>query len=170
MGVYYRVKQDGDTTYYFTYRDVNKTVFQKVGTKTEGVTEQYVFQKRNETIIELRNGEIPQIQRNSKKHEVKFRVLADFYFDNRKVRSIERRRKLYQCRLEDEFGNMNIYKITPKHILDFRNRYVDTLKPHTISLDGGVFSHMKNIISLHSALTKNMKLILVDYYLLKCNK
>lgn len=29
---------------------------------------------------------------------------------------------------------MNIYKITPKHILDFRNRYVDTLKPHTIHL------------------------------------
>lgn len=56
MGVYYRVKQDGDTRYYFTYRDVNKTVFQKVGTKTEGVNEQYVFQKRNETILELRNG------------------------------------------------------------------------------------------------------------------
>lgn len=134
MGVYFREKQDGDITYYFTYRDGNKTVFQKVGTKTEGVTERYTFDKRNETVIELRNGEIPQIQRNSKKYEIKFKEIAEFYFDNRKVRSIERRRKLYKHRLEYEFGNMNIFKITPKYILDFRNQYIDKLKPHTINL------------------------------------
>lgn len=37
----------------------------------------------------------------------------EFYFDNRKVRSIERRHKLYKHRVEYEFGNMNIFKITP---------------------------------------------------------
>lgn len=115
-GVYYREKQDGDITYYFTYRDMSKTVCKKVGTKTEGVTERYTFDKRNETIIELRNGKVPQIMRNTKKHEIKFKEIAEFYFENRKVRSIERRRKLY------------------KHILDFRNQFVDKLKPHTINL------------------------------------
>lgn len=40
----------------------------------------------------------------------------------------------------------------------------------TNALEGGVFSHMKNMISLHRGLTKNMKLILVDYYLLNYRK
>ncbi|MEA3483979.1 MAG: hypothetical protein U9R65_18730 [Pseudomonadota bacterium] len=40
----------------------------------------------------------------------------------------------------------------------------------TNSLEGGVFSHMKNMISLHRGLTKNMKLKLVDYYLINYYK
>jgi len=35
---------------------MSKTVCKKVGAKTECVTERYTFDKRNETIIELRNG------------------------------------------------------------------------------------------------------------------
>lgn len=40
----------------------------------------------------------------------------------------------------------------------------------TNALEGGVFSHMKNMISLHRGLSKSMKLNLVDYYLLNCRK
>jgi len=72
--------------------------------------------------------------RNTKKYEIKFKEIDEFYFENRKVRSIERRRKLYKHRLEYEFGNMNIYKITHKHIQDFRNQFVDKLKLDTINL------------------------------------
>jgi len=35
----------------------------------------------------------------------------------------------------------------------------------TNALEGGVFSHMKNMISLHRGLSKSLKLNLVDYYL-----
>ena len=38
------------------------------------------------------------------------------------------------------------------------------------ALEGGVFSHMKNMISLHRGLSKSMKLNLVDYYLLNYRK
>ena len=40
----------------------------------------------------------------------------------------------------------------------------------TNSIEGGVFSHMKSMVSLHRGITKSMKLTLVDYYLLKLGK
>jgi len=38
------------------------------------------------------------------------------------------------------------------------------------ALEGGVFSHMKNMISLHRGLSKSLKLNLVDYYLVNYKK
>ena len=40
----------------------------------------------------------------------------------------------------------------------------------TNALEGGVFSHMKNMISLHRGLSKSLKLNLVDYYLVNHKK
>jgi hypothetical protein len=40
----------------------------------------------------------------------------------------------------------------------------------TNSIEGGVFSHMKSMVSLHRGLTKSMKLTLVDHYLLSLGK
>jgi len=40
----------------------------------------------------------------------------------------------------------------------------------TNALKDGVFSHMKNMISLHRGLSKSMKLNLVDYYLVNYQK
>ncbi|CAA6800166.1 MAG: Transposase [uncultured Campylobacterales bacterium] len=51
--------------------------------------------------------------------------------------------------------------------------YLFTYKKHknlyiqntTNSLEGGVFSHMKNMVSLHRGLNKSLKLKLVNFYL-----
>ncbi|CAA6814006.1 MAG: FIG00657648: hypothetical protein [uncultured Campylobacterales bacterium] len=56
--------------------------------------------------------------------------------------------------------------------------YLFTYKEHknlniqntTNSLEGGVFSHMKNMISLHRGLSKNLKIKLVDFYLVNYSK
>jgi len=40
----------------------------------------------------------------------------------------------------------------------------------TNALEGGVFSHMKNMITLHRGLSKSMKINLVDYYLVNYQK
>ncbi len=40
----------------------------------------------------------------------------------------------------------------------------------TNALEGGVFSHMKNMISLHRGLSKSLKLNLVDYHLVNYKK
>jgi hypothetical protein len=41
---------------------------------------------------------------------------------------------------------------------------------YTNELEEGVFSNMKNMISLHRGLSKNLKLTLVDYYLVNYKK
>ena len=40
----------------------------------------------------------------------------------------------------------------------------------TNSVEGGIFSHMKNMISLHRGIPKSKKLIFVDFYLMKLGK
>jgi len=40
----------------------------------------------------------------------------------------------------------------------------------TNSIEGGIFSHMKNMISLHRGITKSKKLTLVDFYLMSLGK
>lgn len=37
VGVYKRRSMNGETTYYFTYKEDNKTKYKKVGTKSQGI-------------------------------------------------------------------------------------------------------------------------------------
>lgn len=135
IGVYYRQKTDGDITYYFVYKSLEKKpIYHKVGLKSQGINEQYVSIKRSETILDIKNGEIPTILRSKKENRIKFSEIADYYFNNRKVRSIERRRQLYELRIKPIFGKMNIYGIKPTHILNFRNKFINELAPHTINI------------------------------------
>ena len=150
-GVYYRQKKDGDLTYYFIYKNVSskKPICHKVGLKSQGITEQYVYAKRSQTLLELRNGEVPQILRGSKQHIVLFSDIADYYFDNRVTRSSERRRKLYNLRLKPEFGDMNIYSIKPSQILRFRNNNTPKLSNHTVNMYIELMSTIFNYYSKH---------------------
>jgi hypothetical protein len=61
-GVYYRKRKDGDITYYFIYKNTEGVpTFHKVGLKSQKITKQYVFDKRSELILELKNGEVPKL-------------------------------------------------------------------------------------------------------------
>lgn len=53
---------------------------------------------------------------------------------------------------------------------NYKNYKKLTIQNTTNALEGGVFSHMKNMISLHRGLTKSLKLNLVDYYLVNYKK
>lgn len=163
-GVYYRKKNDGDITYYFLYRNSNKkNVFHKVGLKSQGISEQYVSELRSETLLEIRNGELPKILRSTKLHKITFSEISDYYFDNRITRSNERRRQLYLVRLKPEFGDMNIYQMKPSHILSFRNKLIGILQPHTINLYIELMSTIFNYFSKY----RNMK---IDNPTLKVDK
>jgi len=60
---------------------------------------------------------------------------------------------------------------TNLHYLFTYKNYKNLGIPNTTNaLEGGVFSHMKNMISLHRGLSKSMKLNLVDYYLVNYKK
>ena len=60
-GVYYRktiTNTKPDKTYYIIYKDLNnKTKELKLGKFSEGIRENYCYQKRNEIITKIRLGE-----------------------------------------------------------------------------------------------------------------
>jgi len=56
------------------------------------------------------------------------------------------------------------------YLFTYKNYKNSGIPNTTNALEGGVFSHMKNMISLHRGLSKSMKLNLVDYYLVNYKK
>ena len=58
------------------------------------------------------------------------------------------------------------------YLFTYKNKKFKSLNIQntTNSIEGGIFSHMKNKISLHRGITKGMKLTLVDYFLLNSHK
>ena len=56
------------------------------------------------------------------------------------------------------------------YLFTYKNYKKLHIQNTTNTLEGGVFSHMKNIISLHRGLSKSLKLNLVDYYLINYKK
>ena len=51
------------------------------------------------------------------------------------------------------------------YLFTYKNYKKLYIQNTTNALEGGVFSHMKNMISLHRGLRKSLKIKLVDYYL-----
>ena len=56
------------------------------------------------------------------------------------------------------------------YLFTYKNYKKLNIQNTTNALEGGVFSHMKNMISLHRGLGKSLKLNLVDYYLVNYQK
>ena len=56
------------------------------------------------------------------------------------------------------------------YLFTYKNYKYLSISNTTNALEGGVFSHMKNMISLHRGLTKSMKITLMDFYLLNYKK
>ncbi len=65
----------------------------------------------------------------------------------------------------------SLMKHTP-YLFTYKNRKYKHLNIQntTNSIEGGIFSHMKNMISLHRGITKGKKLVCVDSYLMKLGK
>ena len=56
------------------------------------------------------------------------------------------------------------------YLFTYKNHKGLSISNTTNALEGGVFFHMKNMISLHRGLSKSLKLNLVDYYLVNYKK
>jgi hypothetical protein len=56
------------------------------------------------------------------------------------------------------------------HLFTYKKYKTLSISNTTNALEGGVFSHMKNKISLHRGITKGKKLSFIDFYLMKLGK
>ncbi len=93
-GVYYNLLADGDKSFYFSYKDINdnnKLKWVQVGKYSDGIREVNAFNLRAEQIAKMKHGkDITAIANKKKKRIVTFDVLAQTYFEDKKVHRIER--------------------------------------------------------------------------------
>lgn len=77
--VQHYTKSDGDISYFITYKDLEgKLKRYKIGDKSQGITEIYCFQKRNEVVAKLRLGEALPVK-HRKKHIFSFADAFSYY-------------------------------------------------------------------------------------------
>lgn len=135
-GVYQYVLQSGDISYHITYKDNdNKTVKKKIGKKSEGVTESYCSQIRSETIMKLRNDELPpKIAIQKKQNVVTLDSLSEYYFETKDSKSKNKFEGKYKLRIKDVLGNKDVRYFTENDFKKFQQILLkDNLSPHTVN-------------------------------------
>ena len=127
-GVYLNHLTSGDITYTVTYKDAfEKKVFCKIGKKSEGITEIYAYNKRNEFINKVRLGEDP-IAHKKKKHIITLDQLAKVYFDDKRCMVCD------NCKTFDKLSD-NVKKTNNSLVCTYRkvkhqyNKYMKHLEP-----------------------------------------
>lgn len=102
-------KNNGDISFYITYKDETNTLRRvKIGDKSQGITEPYCNQKRNEILHKIRTGEELPIKQK-KKHHITLNEIAEIYFEE--TQSSEKRCSVYNVHIKPLLGKRNIESI-----------------------------------------------------------
>ena len=127
-GVYLNLLTNKDISYSITFKDeFNKLTRFTVGKKSQGITEIYAYNKRNEFINQIRLGEDP-IAHKKKKSIITIDNLAKVYFDDKRCMLCA------NCKSFNLLSD-DVQKINNKFICTFRkvkhqhNKYIKHLAP-----------------------------------------
>lgn len=163
-GVYYRKNKKGDLTYYFTYKNDNKTKYQKVGNKSDGIDEQYVSDIRNKTITNLKNDELPPkiVRKNNSKYNTTVDEMSEFYFKYHITKSSQKRQRQYNYRLKPFFGKMSIYNVTNTHIEEFKEKTLLEVSEQTTLVHLELLSTLFNYYSRKNHIKLKNPVMLID--------
>jgi len=156
-GVYLNKLANGDVSYSIMYKDkMNVTKRFTIGKKSQGITEIYAYNKRSECINKINLGEDP-IAHKKRKEIVSLDMLADIYFEDKAYenKNNDRSRGVYNLHIQPLFGHKDIFDISKKDVLDFRNSYIDHRAPKTIN---GYVQLLTAIIN-YNIKVKDLKLI-----------
>lgn len=158
IGVVYKVLQNGDRSYYITYKISNKFKRIHIGKKSEGINEAFCHQKRNETINAVKFGDDIPIVKHKHKKVITLDDLADVYFIDKEYENTSNRRQKgkYNLHIKPVFGLMDIHFIQREDIVKFRNRLIEkSSAPKSIN---GIIQLMTAIIN-YSIKEKGLKFL-----------
>ncbi|KIM07404.1 MAG: hypothetical protein KU38_10540 [Sulfurovum sp. FS08-3] len=157
QGVYLNHLENGDISYSVMYKDGNRTQRFTVGKKSEGITETFAYNKRNEIMSKLRLGVDPIVHKK-KKEVTTLNDLAKVYFDAKEGENRENKRQhsKYEHHIQGILGDMDIHKISKDDIRRLQKSLADQNKaPKTIN---GITTLLKAIIN-YSIKEKDLSLI-----------
>lgn len=146
-------KSNGDISFFITFRDeYNKPKRMKIGNKSNGITEPYCFQKRNEIINKIRLGEFTPNQKKATK-KFSFQNAYDAYiaYIKNNKKTWEDDKSTYNKHLKNKFGDKNLKSLRAKDFEDFKQELLKKTtsnnkpyKPRTIVLILGLARHIIN--------------------------
>jgi integrase len=140
-GVHYNLLQNGDKTFYITYKDIesNKKLWLKIGKASQGITEPYCVKKRNELLQQIRVGETPTQIKNKRVMKLikTLDMVAEEYHKDRSLemtkRNLQYSKSIYANHIQPFLGEMDITKITPNDITEIIRAKKDDYAVRTIN-------------------------------------
>lgn len=156
-GVRYKNLDDGDRSYQIRYKIGTKLYEEVIGKKSEGVTEQFCYQKRNEAINKAKFGDSTPTVKYKKRQFITLQSLADVYFNEHyENKSNAKQLGRYTLHMKPIFGDMDMHDLTREQVLKWRKALIDKNKaPKTIN---GIVQLLSIIIN-YSIKYKELKLI-----------
>jgi len=145
-GVMYSLLKNKDRSYYIFYKISNKTYRVHIGKKSEGITEAYCHQKRNDAINKLKFGDTDSIVKTKVKVDtfdiITQRYLAYFQIHNKdSINHLSR----YNNHIKPFIGDKFITDITIADLENIQREKLKTLAPqtvnHIIQLIGTIFNY-----------------------------
>jgi integrase len=132
-GVKYEELDKKDRSYYITYKINGKTKTSHIGKRSEGITEEFCHQKRNEAINRERFGDDTPIVKFKKKTIATLDELAEIYFNDKTLhnRNNHRMKLSYQKHFSPIFGNDDIGDISSEIIEKWQRDMAKTICEHT---------------------------------------
>jgi integrase len=100
--------KNNDISYFIVYQVGGKNTYQKVGRKSEGITEKKCIELRNQILSEQRHG--IDLSQKSFKH-LTFNKLAERYFASLELSSQKRYEQQYEKHIKDSFGDVVIARL-----------------------------------------------------------
>ncbi|MFT7004516.1 MAG: integrase [Sulfurimonas sp.] len=169
-GVYQNKLANGDISYSINYKDNDgKKVWFTVGRKSEGITEIYAYNKRNEFVNKNRLGEEPSsLARRKKKNIITLDSIAKASYDIKALHNKNNKlsRRKYEMHVSPLLGKNDIKSITTDDIKKLQLQKTKEFAPKTVNTIIGelstVFNYAieKELITINPA--KKVKKLKVD--------
>jgi len=169
-GVYLNRLTDGDITYSINYKDAdNKKTWFTVGKKSNGITETYAYNKRNEFINKIKLGEEPpSVLKKKKKEIVSLDSVAIEHYQSKENhnRNNKLSKRKYEMHISPILGKKDIKSITAEDTQKLQNIKLKEFAPKTVNTILGelsvIFNYAidKNIIAQNPL--KKVKSLRVD--------
>lgn len=127
-GIYYNELQNGDKTYYITYKQDGKKVWEKIGKHSHGIREDYCNQKRAERIVQIHNGEETRkqaLKRQKGESITTLNDLFDYYVEHKEMKPKSRRgyKGAWNLYIRNTLGECDAKKLTANDIIAERNKW-----------------------------------------------
>ncbi len=133
-GVRYKLLENSDRSYQIRYKVNGRLKEEVIGKKSEGITEAYCHQKRNEAVNRAKFGDDTPIVKHKAKNHTSVQMFADIYFqDTVENKTHKQTLGKYNYKIKPVFGAMDAATVEQDDIVKWKRELIKDLAPKTVN-------------------------------------